>query len=280
MQLAGPKKTNSDTSFSVVSYNSHIFNRFEKGKYRYTYDTIIPKLQQINPDILCLQEYRIVKSSQNYSENQVDNSFNFAPHHHTSFNNQDKNNKIGLAIFSKFPMINKGEINLNTETNGCIYADVIIQGDTTRIYNAHLQSIRLKKNGYSVLELDSLITINPKRIGEMKDISYRLRKAYKTRAKQVDVISEHIRNSPYPVILCGDFNDTPISYSYHKLSHKLKDSFIEAGKGLGTTYLGEFPSVKIDYIFYSKSYKAISYSHIDFRVSDHLPIKAVLSLRD
>ena len=280
IQLSGTKKQQqTENVISIISYNAHIFNQLKNGKYEYTFDTIIEKLNALNPDILCFQEYRVVSRSDKYNQEGLYKSFQLLPNHYEHYTNTNSSYKFGLAIFSRFPIINKGNIEFEKQTNGGCYADLLVQKDTIRVYNLHLQSIRLKKNTYSVLELEGLMSPNTQRMDDVKDISVRMRDAYKTRARQVDVMAEHIKNSPYPVILCGDFNDTPISYSYKKLSHKLKDAFIESGKGIGTTYLGEFPSVRIDYIFHSKNFKTIEYEAIDFEVSDHLPIISNIATR-
>lgn len=280
IQFRGPKtNNNSEETIDVVSYNVHIFNQLRNNHYEYTFDTIIDKIHELRPDVLCLQEYRSVTKSEKYTKEKLHNRFNFLPHHFEHYTHSESNYNFGLIIYSRFPIINKGSIDFENQTNGGCFADLLIHTDTVRVYNLHLQSIHLKKNTYTVLELDGLISPNQKRMGEVKEISRRLRNAYKTRAKQVDEMADHIRKSPFPVIICGDFNDTPISYSYNKLSHKLEDSFIEAGKGIGTTYLGEFPSVRIDYIFHSKYFKTTSYKTVNFRISDHLPITSTLVKR-
>jgi endonuclease/exonuclease/phosphatase family metal-dependent hydrolase len=111
---------------------------------------------------------------------------------------------------------------------------------------------------------------------EIKDISFRFRDALKKRAKQVEIVTNHILNSPYPVIVCGDFNDSPISYNYRQMRRNLNDAFIEAGAGVGHTYKGFFPSFRIDYILYNQEFKATSYSSPRIVFSDHYPVVATL----
>jgi endonuclease/exonuclease/phosphatase family metal-dependent hydrolase len=94
----------------------------------------------------------------------------------------------------------------------------------------------------------------------------------------VDILSAHIRQSPYPTIVCGDFNDTPVSYTYHKMRGKLVDAFIESGSGIGNTYLGNFPSFRIDYIFHSKSFRSCCFRTDRINMSDHYPVMCTLSL--
>ena len=100
---------------------------------------------------------------------------------------------------------------------------------------------------------------NAKQLEEVKDISDRLRLAYIKRARQVDELNAYIRQSPYPVLVCGDFNDTPVSYTYHTIRGDLTDAFRSAGKGIGNTYRGKFPSFRIDYIFHSPEFQSANY---------------------
>ena len=112
----------------------------------------------------------------------------------------------------------------------------------------------------------------------METIYSKLKKAFIIRANQVDVLKDYITRSPYPVIVCGDFNDTPGSYTYHQMTIGLHDSFCRAGSGfLGSTYAGNFPSFRIDYILYDDAFTANSYSRSDFDLSDHYPVQVFLT---
>jgi endonuclease/exonuclease/phosphatase family metal-dependent hydrolase len=179
---------------------------------------------------------------------------------------------FGMATFSKYPIVRKEMIEFNESLNGSMSSDIVIGNDTIRIYNCHLQSIRLR-NDYNDL-LDSLIfNYNEKQLNELKDITIRLRQAYIQRAHQVDILTGHIASSAYPVIVCGDFNDTPVSYTYKSLSKNKKDVFIESGSGIGTTFRGNFPYVRIDYILYSPWFKSEYYKSEKVNWSDHYPVR-------
>jgi endonuclease/exonuclease/phosphatase family metal-dependent hydrolase len=99
-----------------------------------------------------------------------------------------------------------------------------------------------------------------------------LKDAYIKRARQVDILSDHIKNSPYPCMVCGDFNDTPVSYTYQKLKGKLKDAYLESGAGIGNTYFGSFPSFRIDYILHSRALTTLNFQTKKIQLSDHYPI--------
>jgi hypothetical protein len=157
--------------------------------------------------------------------------------------------------------------------NFCIYADLLVSGDTIRVYNGHLQSIRLKPEDY---DLANGKTEQSEIDDAGKRIARRLKSAFVKRQEQVDRIATSIQASPYPVVLCGDFNDPPVSYTYETFSDILEDSFVACGNGIGNTYIGAFPSFRIDYILHSPSLKAIAYKTLDEKLSDHHAVTATL----
>jgi endonuclease/exonuclease/phosphatase (EEP) superfamily protein YafD len=184
-----------------------------------------------------------------------------------------------MATFSKFPIVRKGETDFNRSLNGSIYSDIVKDADTFRIFNCHLQSIRLRKE-YNKL-LDSLVfNYSDRQLNEIKDISLRIREAFIQRAEQVNILSQQIRLSPFPVIVCGDFNDTPVSYTYKRLSRGLKDAFIESGSGVGNTYRGNVSFIRIDYVLYSRPFRSRKYSAEKINWSDHYPVKVDFTISE
>jgi endonuclease/exonuclease/phosphatase family metal-dependent hydrolase len=135
--------------------------------------------------------------------------------------------------------------------------------------------VRFKKGNYDFIDTVTF-SYSEKKLNEIRDISSRLRNAYIKRSRQVDLIAAHIRQCPYPVVVCGDFNDTPISYTYQQMRGKLLDAFMEAGAGPGNTYQGKIPSFRIDYILHSFDFKAVEFETIRINYSDHYPILAKL----
>tara|TARA_Y100000739_G_scaffold29172_1_gene22352 strand:+ start:1907 stop:2890 length:984 start_codon:yes stop_codon:yes gene_type:complete len=153
--------------------------------------------------------------------------------------NQKNANDNKLQIMTKYKVINTGYIK---SKNICIYKDIVLN-DTIRVYNIHLQSNWVKS----------------------------MKSSYKDRVSEALKIKKHINKSPYPVIVCGDFNDTPISYTYSNLKKGLADSFKESGIGIGNSYVG-IPTLRIDYILHSKKYKSYNYKKNKYELSDHYPI--------
>ena len=153
--------------------------------------------------------------------------------------NYKRNNDNKLQILTNYKVIKSGYIQ---SKNICIYNDIVLN-DTIRIYNIHLQSNWVKTMKYS----------------------------YQKRVNEAIKIKKHINKSPYPVIICGDFNDTPISYTYSQLKNGLLDSFEESGIGIGNSYVS-IPTLRIDYILHSKEYKSYNYKKNKYKLSDHYPI--------
>jgi endonuclease/exonuclease/phosphatase family metal-dependent hydrolase len=169
-----------------------------------------------------------------------------------------------------------GEIRFDDTKNMVIFSDLKIGNDTVRIYNCHLQSYGINIKAYSVIDT---LGFESKKIKEMRSIGSKLKWGNIYRSKQVIKLSNHISKCPYQVILCGDFNDTPISFTYGEISSRLKDSFVESGRGISNTYRGKLPQNRIDYIFHSGGYKAYNYQRLNANYSDHYPISTFLVKR-
>jgi endonuclease/exonuclease/phosphatase family metal-dependent hydrolase len=167
-----------------------------------------------------------------------------------------------------------GEIRFEKSRNMTIYTDVKIDGDTVRIFNVHLQSYLIDPSKYSII--DSPGIDEEKDLKEVREMGSKFKKAFQLRAEMVRKIRKYMDDSPYPVIVCGDFNDTPVSYSYQKLREGLKDAFVCSGQGIGQTYIGKLPSFRIDNIFHSNSFESFDFKTYNIRMSDHLPVSCKL----
>jgi endonuclease/exonuclease/phosphatase family metal-dependent hydrolase len=188
----------------------------------------------------------------------------------------------GMATISRYPIVGKGKIEFpntnNTITsNMCIYSDIKINEDTIRVYNVHLQSIQFENEDYTFIE--NIGEEKEAQIKGSKRILGRLKKAFIKRAPQAEAVAAHIKKSPYPVWVCGDFNDPPSSYAYHTISGNLKDSFMESGWGFGSTYAGKFPSFRIDFILHDSKHSSFDYKIINEKFSDHYPLCCTINLK-
>lgn len=180
----------------------------------------------------------------------------------------------GAVILSRYPFLKKGEIDFGTITNSCLWADVKIENSPVRVYSFHLQSNQISQDAENL----SLQTeFDQKRAWyDIKGILRKYKNRHITRSRQAEKLAAHAKKSPHPVILSGDMNDPPQSYTYQMLSRLGTDSFDARGKGLGTTYAGNIPLLRIDYIFSDPVFSVLDFKIRKERFSDHYAISAVL----
>lgn len=181
----------------------------------------------------------------------------------------------GVVILSRFPFGEKGIIDFGSITNSCIWADIKMAGETVRVYNFHLQSNKVSKDADDMVE--NFQTKDSKKW--YQDIKGMLRKYRNTnisRAQQIDKIMEHVKNCPHPFLIGTDMNDVPVSYIYRRVSSYAKDSFSEKGEGLGTTYRGNIPLLRIDYLFYSDPFQCVQFQKTAMTATDHFAIRSTL----
>lgn len=267
----GKENQTSENQIKVLTYNVHLFQLYAWAKEAPTHNKIFKFIKDQNPDIVCLQEFYIVNNK--FSELEAKSKLN--SNVHIGYILKKENSAYGMATYSRYPIIETGQIKFDNSANACIYTDLLINADTIRVYNIHLQSLRLKERNLNFL-LSQNYRKESQKMQEIKDISFRYRDALKKRAQQVEKVTNHILSSPHPVIVCGDFNESPISYNYYKMRKFLNDAFVEAGIGVGHTYRDLFPSFRIDYVLYDKSYRANGYSSPRVEYSDHYPVITTL----
>jgi endonuclease/exonuclease/phosphatase family metal-dependent hydrolase len=270
--FSSPQPT--ENQLKVGSYNIRNFRIIGKWKETKAIEKIqtVTKFYKDNPqDILCFQEFRTSGSRKDVL-NEVSNSLK------GKFIATDK---FSLYIASKYPIINSESI--KTQENAkhdlsCLFADIQINNNLIiRIYNIHLESNKVTDETEN-LEINSEKIQHKSTWKTIYNVLRNIKNNQKIRVTQMQTITEHIQGSPYPVIICGDFNDTPLSYTYHLMSKNLNDSFIKKGKGWGTTYNGNIPFLKIDYIFSDYRFNiSESKIHHEYKGSDHFPITTILN---
>ena len=255
-------------SFNVHGFKSDLRNRNANGP------KVLEYFKSSGAQIICLQEASLSLTGQ-LSPQGITDALPQINHYQLA----SAASNAGSITFSKYPIINLGEIRFQGSANLVLFSDIKISDHKIiRVYNCHFQSYSIDPDDYSII--DSLGKgSNSKQINEARKISYKLRAGFKMRALQAREVAEHIRKSPYPVIVCGDFNDTPASYAYRKVRGDLKDAFVEAGWGISNTYNGILPSFRIDYILFDQKFEAGNYSRDRVSLSDHFPVRCQLIIK-
>lgn len=282
MQLR-PQESNPSpvNSARLMTWNTKLFDLYNWSENRQTRGRMFKLIHDQQPDILCLQEFYTQDTGYFRNLDSLKRLL-LLPYAHVEYTYTKKTiNHWGVATFSRYPILNQGRIIFNNKSNNiCIYTDMLIQQDTIRVYNMHLQSIHFGYSDYDFIDKVAGDGDAENEVENSKNILRRFKRAYTTRAGQADAIAEHIANCPHPVIICGDFNDTPISYVYHKIANGLNDAFVESGHGFGKTYVNITPFPRIDYILHSTNLRTFDFQTLSTeKMSDHYPIVCRLSLK-
>jgi endonuclease/exonuclease/phosphatase family metal-dependent hydrolase len=277
IKLTKPSGDKSNT-FKVLSYNVRLFNYYESNDGVYSVKKVVDFLKTQKADIICLQEFFILGTPA-LQEQEIIKGLGSSYNSHMKVFKVGKNRFYGIVTFSKYPIIEKGEIAHNNSSSLSIYTDVLIQNDTFRIFNNHLQSFLLKSMNRSFIE-ELSSSENKETLDEMKSLSNSLKKGFVRRSQQAELVKFYIDKSPHPVIVAGDFNDTPVSYAYRKIREGLNDSFVTSGYGAGFTYRGNYPPNRIDYILYDNNLINSFFERKKIRYSDHYPIIAYFRKKD
>ncbi len=274
-----PKDPN--TPFKVMSWNVRIFDLYNWSHSDQTREEMLDLIRVEDADILCMQEFlNEDKGSQPPVRDQLLKDYRFT-HMADEYTAHTKHgHHFGIATFSTKPIIEKGAIHFPDDLNNlCLWTDIVLGNDTVRVYNAHLASLRFGDQDYQFMkDVEGASKTELERGG--KRILRRLKSGFIRRAAQMEKITAHMKTSPYPVIWCGDMNDTPMSYSYHRLRElELTDAFVESGQGIGHTYIGAFPSFRIDHIMSGKELRSWDFRTLPDELSDHRPITCWMDLR-
>ncbi|RIV69790.1 endonuclease/exonuclease/phosphatase family protein [Flagellimonas aequoris] len=242
------------SDLKVMTFNAWGFNKNGWIKESDVGDKIIAFIKDEDPDILCFQEYDRNRYRQ-LQQYPYRSETPYGAHRTTQ------------AIFSKYPIIGKGSLDLPGTINNIIYVDIAFGKDTLRIYNTHLQSFSIIPSTESFAD------------GEKSERTFkRLTSTFKKQLEQAKIFRDHIENSPYTNIVCGDFNNTQFSNIYKIIKGDRLDTFLEKGNGFGRTYdLFKFP-IRIDYILADPEFEVLSHQNFNERLSDHFPVMATLRL--
>ncbi|MBE9584996.1 endonuclease/exonuclease/phosphatase family protein [Mucilaginibacter sp. JRF] len=260
-----------ENSMRLLTYNVHNFKPYGQENDSATRHDILKMLADQQADVITFQEFFTRKRGK-YALTDSLKKLMKSSHYFFKPIHSSPQEDIGMAIFSKYPVVNTGSITFTTQNtdNQCIYADLNYKGKTFRVYNIHLQSVRFGPEDYRYLD-----TVSQKGKASMtasRRLGGKLKAAFIKRSEQVFKVKEHASACPHPYIIMGDFNDTPTSFAVSSMAKGLKNAFREKGSGLGRTYNGNFPNYQIDYILASPQFDIAGYRIIEKKLSDHYPL--------
>ncbi|MDB0042429.1 hypothetical protein N9E80_00120 [Flavobacteriaceae bacterium] len=243
---------NKPEGLHVMSYNVRLFNHYNWIKDSSVRDKIKLFVNEKNPEFIAIQEFH----------NDYRNLMSGFSSSHFGLNDGN----VGLAIFGKRKMINKGEVISNDGRIIAIYVDFIKQSDTLRLYNSHFKSYNLNPLSFKANK------------ETFKDVIGKTKLVYEIQNNECLELINHMEKSPYSLILAIDLNNTPDSFVYNEINNSYSDSYSQNNFDFGATYGFSFLPIRIDYIFYSKLIKVNSYEIHKVRLSDHKPISSFLKI--
>ena len=256
-------------NIKILSYNVRYLQNEEWTQP--TTDSIISIIRAQKPDIICFQEFP-TRGEENQKVFRELSKYN-----HTKIQALYED---GVICFSKYPIIRSDSIDGFCGTSKGLWANLKINNDTVRLYNVHLQTtaINLEERDY-INNARFLASADSARISKFAAMAQRLYENSATRSHQVDALRHDMEHCPYPVIVCGDFNDVPMSYVYRTVASELNDTFSEQGNGYAHTFNGFFDLLRIDYILVSDKFRTLSYQVLPIELSDHFPVVSRVILK-
>ncbi|HIZ86336.1 MAG TPA: endonuclease/exonuclease/phosphatase family protein [Candidatus Coprenecus stercoravium] len=262
-------ETERNGSIKILTYNVGGF-RSGTGNPETNLRNVIALLEDENPQIVSMQEFRTSDTSS------ISKLFHDYPYIRKHFYRLRNGDFVGNVTLSRLPITEDGFLRFRGTTNMALYTDIDYGHDAFRLYNIHLESnnisltsmIKELKGGYDEFSQ------------EFTEIHEKVRKSSTKRGSQVRALLDNIPESGLPAVICGDVNDTPMSYCFRNLSKGRKDTFREAGSGFGATYRILWPLLRIDYVFVPESVRVSGHRTPRVRYSDHYPVIADIDITD
>ncbi len=239
----------------IMSFNSRDFNKYQQIDQPDLDQKIVAMVGKQDPDIVCFQEFNIRRRE----------DFTKYPYRYVNYLIPEEQ-KVIQAIYSKFPIKNKGFINFPQSSNHTIFADILIGEELIRVYNVHLQS-------FNIYPSIRAIASDPRR-----QFFGRIHKSLMKREEQAELVKAHYKSSNLRSVICADLNSTAFSYTYRMVKGNLKDSYEECGQGLGTTFRFLKYPFRIDFIFTDPTIEIVKHQIVRARLSDHYPVVASIKL--
>lgn len=266
----------------VMTWNVAQFNVMEDKEHPNVKKQMIDIINEYKPDIACFQEM-VAEDSAVRMHGHIDDYLDKLHFKNYFYSYNSKEDfwgyaHFGIIIFSKYPIINKQTVSWYPRDYNSIfqYVDIVKDDDTIRVFNIHLQSLRFSRSNLKYIDKPTMEDKDA--IKESKSIIGKFKKGFLRRQLQAQRVQAEIAKSPYPVIVCGDFNDVPNSYAYHTIGGNLQNAFVKKGGGLGRTFSGISPVLRIDNIFVDEKMEVHQFELIKKKLSDHFPVIADIGL--
>lgn len=231
-------------------------------------DSVFSFIESQDPDIVCIQEIKVEDSARikSYLEKCLEG------YYCEYYVYPDSKGVFGNATFSKMPVRNSGNLDFENSANLAMFTDYQVGDKAIRIYNCHFESYNISFSGI----IRSLLG------GTEEDVvsktGHKVKRSILRRPKQVDQVLRDIEHCPVEAFVCGDFNDTPMSYTYYRLMRGRDDTFVKGGKGFAATYARLWPLLRLDYILCPDSYTVVSHETPRVKLSDHYPVITEIAL--
>lgn len=284
LTVNGKETTTPVDTFRIMTFNTRALGKVKMWNIK-TEIPIIEMVRTCQADVVCLQEYNF-NPKKGHTEQEIRNRLlkEYPYYHFLLYSGREKKD-MGIAIYSKWPIVRSEKVD-DSEDNYCwaLYSELKVRGRRMGVLTCHLNSnsISLKNrklfhNQLSHFKTDSL--------GEMKQGFHQLAPSFRLRTKQVATINSYLQNlnkkheGKMPLIVCGDMNDTPVSFAYRTIRGDMADTWQEAGTGLGITYRDAPFWFRIDHIFHSKHFRTLQVRLMrEMKESDHYPVMATFQL--
>lgn len=248
----------------VMTYNVRGFYNAETGHS--SVDSILLLIERQDPDIICLQEFNARLAERSDAFSMLGEKYESVYYGRTDA--PDSAYGSTLTLLSKYRILRSGVV---LTPSSSVWADLLVGEDTVRVFNNHLHSTAINASDNEFITSHRFLS-DTARETKIRSIVTRLRENSVLRAAQVDSIADVKASTTVPVIICGDFNDTPMSYVYRVMAKGLEDAFSDCGSGYSHTYRGFFNMLRIDYVLSSPELEPVSYETLPVEYSDHYPV--------
>jgi endonuclease/exonuclease/phosphatase family metal-dependent hydrolase len=272
---AGFTKRKPANSLRIVDWNVQSFNGLTKNK---EIKKLIPtelaaSIMKRQPDVICMQEFNNAANADNISL-----FIKQYPYYYFSrdYQRDAGGYQSGCIIFSRYPLLDSGKIKYPV-AESLIYVDILKGSDTIRIFTTHLQSFKFKKEDYN--DIEKIKEQDNETLSASKSLLRKMKLAFSRRGIQANMVSDEIDKSPYPSIICGDFNDVPNSYTYFKIKGDRQDAFLKKGFAIGRSFIALAPTLRIDYILADPPFEVKQFDMIDEDLSDHIMLVSDIVLK-